>query len=217
MTASLDDDDLTVRLVRNLQTGLKVEASARQLHEKFVHLVANYFRRRGVPPGFIDDHTQETFLRVFRGIGGFREGPEEVFAAWMMQIARNVFKNWLRTAQAQKRHGFEISLVNDPDADSPGVPEGSLADDSPGALHRLTEREEKRALREAIERLSDQRRRACELRYLRGLKYREIAVEMNISIETVKAHLHQARSVLDSALRPAGRKASDPQSEKGEP
>jgi DNA-directed RNA polymerase specialized sigma24 family protein len=39
-------------------------------------------------------------------------------------------------------------------------------------------------------------RTCCHLRYIEGLKYHEIAAVMKISIETVKAHLHQARKRL---------------------
>ena len=38
-------------------------------------------------------------------------------------------------------------------------------------------------------------RLCCILRYERDLKYKEIATLMHISIETVKAHLHQALQV----------------------
>lgn len=202
MNPTFEDDDLTVRLVQDLREGRRVEASARQLHDRFVVFVARYFRRKGVPQGSIDDLTQETFLRVFRGIDGFRDGHKDAFSAWTLQIARNVFKNWLRTGQAQKREGAEIPLLTDFEGGHRGILEESLLDGEPDPLLRLTAREERDSLRSAIEKLSEQRRRACEMRYLRGLKYREIAEEMNISIETVKAHLHQARALLESALRP---------------
>jgi RNA polymerase sigma-70 factor (ECF subfamily) len=217
MTALFDDDDLTVRLVKDLREGRRVEASARLLHDRFVVLVARFFRRKGVPPASIDDLSQETFLRVFRGIDGFRDGHKEAFSAWTLQIARNVFKNWLRTAQAQKREGAEVPLVTDLQSGYRGVLEESLLDGEPDPLLRLTEREEKATLRAAIERLSEQRRRACEMRYLHGLKYREIAVEMSISIETVKAHLHQARALLEAALRSPVGDSPDSDPEKGRP
>jgi DNA-binding CsgD family transcriptional regulator len=40
---------------------------------------------------------------------------------------------------------------------------------------------------------------------------------MNISIETVKAHLHQARSILETALRPVAVRPVEAESEKGRP
>jgi DNA-directed RNA polymerase specialized sigma24 family protein len=49
-------------------------------------------------------------------------------------------------------------------------------------------------------------RLCCTLRYERGLKYQEIATLMKISIETVKAHLHQARKRLIAILGNGGGK-----------
>ena len=43
-------------------------------------------------------------------------------------------------------------------------------------------------------------RRCVELRLYQDLRYREIAVALDISIETVKAHLHQAKSHLKAKL-----------------
>jgi DNA-directed RNA polymerase specialized sigma24 family protein len=51
-------------------------------------------------------------------------------------------------------------------------------------------------------------RTCCLLRYVRGLKYQEIATVMKISIETVKAHLHQARKRLIEKLGDGGKGAS---------
>ena len=48
--------------------------------------------------------------------------------------------------------------------------------------------------------MPDQMRRCCLLRYDKELKYKDIADEMGISIETVKAHLHQARKRLIARL-----------------
>jgi RNA polymerase sigma-70 factor (ECF subfamily) len=62
----------------------------------------------------------------------------------------------------------------------------------------LTE-EETRLLWRAMEHLPPQMRQAVLLR-IRDLKYREIAELMHVSIETVKAHLYQARQHLRDHL-----------------
>ena len=46
--------------------------------------------------------------------------------------------------------------------------------------------------------------RACfQLRYAQGHKYEEIAALMNVSVDTVKAHLHQAKQRLKIELSDA--------------
>jgi len=62
------------------------------------------------------------------------------------------------------------------------------------------DRERLQALRDAIDSLPPQMRRVLMLRLSFGLKYREIASMMQVSIETVKAHLHQSQARLKAAL-----------------
>ena len=53
---------------------------------------------------------------------------------------------------------------------------------------------------QAMADLPPQMRRGVELRVNQDLKYREIAVLMGVSIDTVKAHLFQARQMLKARL-----------------
>ena len=68
----------------------------------------------------------------------------------------------------------------------------------------MIKRERSARLRSALQELPPQMRTCCVLRYVRGLKYQEIATVMKISIETVKAHLHQARKRLIEKLGDGG-------------
>jgi RNA polymerase sigma-70 factor (ECF subfamily) len=195
------DDDLTAKLVRNLQSSREVEKSARLLVERYSTQVARFFTRKGVPASLVEDLTQDTFLRVFHKIGSLRYDYNASFVAWLLEIERNLFSNWLRSAGAKKRDVPTVSLSSEQDEYAGRSPEAWLTADEPDPLEQLIKREREEKFHEAIAKLSEQRRRACELRYLFGLKYREIAAVMNISIETVKAHLHQARAVLEEAFR----------------
>ena len=55
-------------------------------------------------------------------------------------------------------------------------------------------------LGDAMKDLPPQMRQAVFLRVTRDMKYREIADVMHVSIETVKAHLYQARQHLRNRL-----------------
>jgi RNA polymerase sigma-70 factor (ECF subfamily) len=93
----------------------------------------------------------------------------------------------------------ELSLdVSPEDEGAPGCREP--ASEEPDALEAMIGRERKRALLSAFQELPSKMRTCCLLRYVRGLKYQEIATVMKISIETVKAHLHQARKRLIEKL-----------------
>jgi len=57
-------------------------------------------------------------------------------------------------------------------------------------------------LREALVQLPQQMRRCAQLRVVHDLSYVEIAELMGISVNTVKAHLHQAQKALRAQLSP---------------
>jgi RNA polymerase sigma-70 factor (ECF subfamily) len=56
-------------------------------------------------------------------------------------------------------------------------------------------------MRGAIRELPDQMRKCLTLRIDHELSYAEIAVVMRVKIDTVKAHLFQARKKLEEELR----------------
>jgi RNA polymerase sigma-70 factor (ECF subfamily) len=198
MANQFHDDDLPIQQIRNIQAGLRTEESAEILYTRFSPVVNRYFVRKRVPLSISEDLTQETFLRLFSTLNNFDLTRKTRFINWLMEIAQHVFSNWLRSIQAMKREGVEVSLS--PVSLEGEVGELPLVADVPDALSQLVQIENLEALREAIESMPEQRRRAFMLRYNFDLKYREIAVLMGVSIETVKAHLHQGKLHLEEAL-----------------
>src|SRR5262249_55736148 len=148
---------------------------------------------RGFPPEECRDLTQESFVRVFKGIASFRR--QSPFGRWLFEIVANVYRNEIRWRRAGKRDVYEESLEatgasgSSADGADPVVP----ADPGPSPLEDLLLDQERRRLRAAIGRLPPQMQTCCRLRFEQGLKYEEVAQVMKLSIETVKAHLHQAK------------------------
>jgi RNA polymerase sigma-70 factor (ECF subfamily) len=195
--SDLPDDDPSLLLVEKIQKGIDREDSCSKLHELHYRKVIAFFRRKGFSAEESQDLTQDTFSRVFKAIDTFRR--EARFERWLFEIAANIFRNKLRSQGADKRDGVDLPI------DPPPEDEGSsrsieLPSNEPDALDELMKREREDALRKALQELPDQMRKCCVLRYERGLKYQEIATVMKISIETVKAHLHQARKRLIEKL-----------------
>jgi len=168
-------------------------ATPEELFRCYHSRVVAYFARRGCSREDSRDLAQETFLRVYNNMDTFR--GESSMATWLFQIAANLYKNTLRSHSTQKRDGLEVPL--DTTGAETAMIDENHEDDALGTL--LTE-ERVRKLREAMEGLSPQMRQAVMLRVDRDLKYREIADEMRVSIETVKAHLYQARQHLRDKL-----------------
>ncbi len=181
------------------QRGIDAEESFRRIHQYYYPLVRSFFAKRGFAEEEIEDLAQETFLRVYRNLGGFR--GDSLFETWLWQVAANVFKNELRSRNAQKRDAQEVSLEGSDDASAGGEGGVSLpvAEDG-GALQELLTDERSTLLYKAMEELPPQMRRCVILRVCHDMKYREIAEVMGVSIDTVKAHLFQARQLLRGKL-----------------
>ncbi|MEO6991822.1 MAG: sigma-70 family RNA polymerase sigma factor [Candidatus Baltobacteraceae bacterium] len=125
-------------------------------------------------PDEAKDVTQDAFLRAFRRIESFR--PDRPFSRWLFVIARNASLDALR----RKRRV--------------AVP---FAPDETGAVigpEELTVRnEDALRLHVALGELPPNHRRALELYYFTGLRYREIAGELGIPIGTVKTYIARAK------------------------
>jgi RNA polymerase sigma-70 factor (ECF subfamily) len=174
-------------------------------HESFSVLVEIYYRpvlrflARWIP---LDqdrlDVAQETFLRAFRGLKRFR--GESQFDTWLFQIAHHTYLRWLRrhrTSQPTlaRRRGRDVEEEDCEAATSDGSP---IVGEQFDALLR---KERSQKLHEAMESLPAQMRRCVELRVHHDLRYREIAAVLQLSVETVKVHLFQARKRLKERLQ----------------
>jgi RNA polymerase sigma-70 factor (ECF subfamily) len=191
-------DDPVLRLVEEIQAGIRVEENFGELFRRFSPAVRSFYLRKRFPPQEASDLTQDVFLRVFKKIGTFRR--ESRFERWLWEIVTNIYFNEIRRRKTEKRSGFEVPLETNSHEESGPAPVSSIPDDEPSPEEFLLMRENVEKLRAAIQSLPDQMRRCCLLRYQQGLKYKDIANVMKISIETVKAHLHQARKRLIDEL-----------------
>lgn len=186
-------------LVEAFRTGVHPEESFRQLFDLYYPKVFHFFAKRGFSPEDCLDLTQETFFGIYRGIGSFR--GEARFESWLFSVATNVYRKKLRWGAADKRKGREVTLDVPEDTDQVMAESAEIR--APAANRpegRLLAKERRQRLREAVEELPDQMRKCLILRVYHELKYREIAAVMRLSIDTVKAHLFQARQRVQERL-----------------
>jgi RNA polymerase sigma-70 factor (ECF subfamily) len=183
------------RAVLDFQRGIDREKSFELLFRRFRPRIERFLASRVFSPDERLDLTQAIFLRIYKGLEGYRgEGSLE---GWVLHIAFNVYRNW-RDHQPGGRH----AVPEVPFEETPGAPEPSPAADflSPSAtaspLDRVVRQERLEALREAIGELSPKQRLCVEMRVYQDRSMQEIAVALRISPETVKAHLFQARQKL---------------------
>ncbi len=193
---SPEEKERIARAVRQFQAGNDPEGSFRVLFDHYYSLVQGFFAQRVATAEDRLDLTQETFLRVYKGLKGYR--GEADFGTWVFRIAFNTHRKWLR------RKGEEMDLETIRRGDEPAarVWRGEApAANPPTPLDDALDRERQQRLRRAIDELPRQMSRCTRLRVYRDLSYREIAVLMRLSIDTVKVHLFQARRKLRGRLQ----------------
>ena len=155
--------------------------------------IYNFFVNRGCSKEEARDLRQETFLRAFKGIDGFRGDarPE----TWIFGIAKIVWCHRLRDGNRQKRRGYEIPLEGDGRDNQPApISEQLASDDSP--FESAARAEEVQLVRDALERLSPAMRDCTLLRMDQQMRYREIAHVLQLTESQVKTNLSRARSKL---------------------
>ena len=172
--------------------------SRREIFDAYHSRVAGFFRSRGFPQEDALDLTQETFIRVFQNMDKLRSLASR--DAWVLRVAANVWKNELRYRNAGKREAGEVSL-DDAATDSQAVELAALEEkNSPSPLDEALVSERLGAVEKCLEKLPPRMRRCLVLHVFQERKYQEIADLLEISIQSVKSHIHQARQHLGECV-----------------
>jgi RNA polymerase sigma-70 factor (ECF subfamily) len=147
-------------------------------------------------PTDAEDLVQETYLRAYRGFGGFKEGTN--LKAWLYKILTNTFINQYR---ARKRRPEQVDLDDTEDfylfrrlggleaVDAARTPETEVLDSIPDA-----------EVKQALESLPEQFRMAVILCDIEGFSYKEIAEILDVPIGTVMSRIHRGRKLLQKRL-----------------
>lgn len=180
--------------VAAFQRGEDRERSFQVVVERYFRPIQGFFAKRVRSPEDRLDLTQETFFRAYKSLDGFR--GESKLSTWLFRIAYYTYQHYLRTGMLRD-DAVSVSPVDDGDPESSETVPSST---DPGADAALLHKEERRLLSEAILDLPPKMRQSVTLRVYRDQSYQEIADQMGISIQTVKAHLFQARRQLRRRL-----------------
>lgn len=193
--------------VAAFQAGRGREESFRFLFETYHRRIQSFFARRTASAEECLDLTQETFLRVYKGLEGFR--GDAPFGAWLYRIARNVHGQLVvrrRAGEPARTSDLDDEVAADAGIHQHGGTSRLAVE--PEGHGAAVDREERRLLREAIARLPDQRRKCIVLWAYHGLTYEQIAGVLRLALGTVKAHMAQARAQLKDLVRESTQPAS---------
>lgn len=122
-----------------------------------------------------EDVTSETFIRAWVHFGAIRT---ETLKAYLLQIARNVYLEWVR------KQRFQTSL------------DESYPDPRPGPEVWAEHRSELEIAQTLLQALPEIDRAAFILRVHQELPYAEIARVLGLSVTAVKVKVHRTRTKL---------------------
>jgi RNA polymerase sigma-70 factor (ECF subfamily) len=146
------------------------------------------------------DVAQETFLRAFRALGGFK--GQAKFSSWLYRITLNLCRDWIRrerrTPIAQAPEGVDLI-----DLAGEATPSESIED-------LVSRKQLAEAVARAMALLPDEQRTAIILKEYHGLTFQEIANLLDCPLSTVKTRLYQGLTVLRRHLRAADEERARP-------
>jgi RNA polymerase sigma-70 factor, ECF subfamily len=185
----ISDED--ARILRGLRAGID---------DAYEHLIARYqqpvygiaYRLLGNSAD-ASDVVQEVFLKVFRGVGSFREHSS--LRTWMYRIAVNEAHNHHRWFSRHCRR--EVAME---DAGDTSAALESAAHPGRSPFEHALESENRTLIEEALANINPVFRTAVVLRDIENLSYEEIAEILQVSMGTVKSRILRGREALRREL-----------------
>ncbi|RKY41391.1 MAG: hypothetical protein DRP81_08485 [Candidatus Omnitrophota bacterium] len=148
-----------------------------------------------------EDATQETFLRVYKGIEKFK--GKSKFYTYLYRIAITVCKDMIKKKGMQPKPFAkiekEIARVDDNDKFS--IEEIIRDLKAINGLTALEKKELKEIIWQCIVKLSPERRLLIDLIYYKGLTYKEVADMLDWPEGTVKSNIHRALKEIKECLK----------------
>jgi RNA polymerase sigma-70 factor (ECF subfamily) len=185
-------EQIDQELVLRVQKGEK--AAFDHLVRKYQHKIVQLVNRYVKDPSEAQDVAQETFIKAYRAMAGFR--GESAFYTWLYRIAINTAKNYL-VSRSRRFYDYEVDVQDAEQVEgavqmrSMDTPEQQLLSDEIGV-----------AIKSAIDKLPEDMRIAIMLREFDGLSYEDIASAMDCPVGTVRSRIFRAREAIDKKLQP---------------
>ncbi|MDE6406389.1 MAG: RNA polymerase sigma factor [Lachnospiraceae bacterium] len=145
------------------------EAAAKELIDRYYAAILRYCRWHCAVPEKAEDLTQETFLKLFRSLHGYR--GRNRFKAYLYTIA-----NRLCIDESRKMSFYSLE-------DAEGIASGQ---------NEIAQAENREDIRRLLGVLSEEQREAVILRFGQELGFSEIAKVMGCSMRTAQSRVRNA-------------------------
>ena len=177
----LDEENL----VKSLKDPGTREDSYRLLVSTYSRRLYWHIRKIVIDHDDADDVLQNTFIKVFRNMDGFR-GDSKLYS-WMYRIATNEAVNLLKQKAGKLRvdlYDYQQQLVDNLEADA-------YFD---GDAIQLK-------LQKAIVSLPEKQQLVFRLKYYENMKYEEMSEILDTSVGSLKASYYHARKKIESFMQ----------------
>ena len=137
-------------------------------------------------PDEAEDATQESFIKAFQAMNGFRGGS---FRSWLLKIVTNSAYDWMRRS---RRHPTQPLFPEDENGEQLDSPRW-IVDPAPSIQTAVEQNELSNDIYRILKKLPEPYRSVLTLIDLYELDYTEAAQVLNIPLGTVKSRLARAR------------------------
>jgi RNA polymerase sigma-70 factor (ECF subfamily) len=145
------------------------------------------------------DLTQEVFVKVFRGVGGFH--GQSSLRTWIYRIALHEASNQRRWWVRHKQREVPIEQeVSENESGSPVRLKDLLVDPSEGPYEAAVNGESRERVERALSQVPEPFRTTLILRDIEGFVYEEVAEMQGVNLGTVKSRLVRGRAHLKALL-----------------
>jgi RNA polymerase sigma-70 factor (ECF subfamily) len=134
-----------------------------------------------------EDLVQETFLRVWNGIGAF-DLERGTLGRWVLTVARNQAIDYLRSWQGRVARG------------AVPVDDWTRVHGAGGELQAVARIDRRRTLGRALRNLTQRQRELLRLAYVDGLTHSELAMRLALPLGTVKTWMRGALQALRAEM-----------------
>jgi RNA polymerase sigma-70 factor (ECF subfamily) len=174
------DDQADLELVARWKAG--DQRAATRLVERHADALARFVASVG-GRGEVEDVVQDTFVRAFASLDGFR--GESSLRTWLFSIARRLL---LDRRRSERRRGEQVEIQDGDVRTEFDALDGVVADETEGRL------------RAAVARLTPTQREVFTLRVSEGMSYREIADAVDTTEGAARVHYHNAMRAIKELL-----------------
>ncbi|HEX9442215.1 MAG TPA: sigma-70 family RNA polymerase sigma factor [Roseiflexaceae bacterium] len=159
-----------------------------EIYAKYAGLILRYLYVRVRDQEGAQDLTQEVFVRVIKGIGGFEYRGEKSFLGWLYTIANNVL-----IGQARRKRAISTPL------------DESIEVIDPRGQEEVLSIYDRVSLQQAISQLTQDQQQVLTLKFFADMTNNEIATAIGRTEGAVKALQHRALQSLQQILAREGR------------